>query len=54
MSFFNLYFNLRRERTLRTFSGPASLARFDHFSHWIDHGKAGLVRRGSSAEIHHY
>ena len=29
MSFFNLYFNLRRERTLRTFSRPVNLARFD-------------------------
>jgi hypothetical protein len=30
MSYFNLYFNLRRERTLRTFSRPVNLARFDH------------------------
>ena len=29
MSYFNLYFNLRRERTLRTFSRPVSLVRFD-------------------------
>jgi len=29
MSFFNLYFNLRRERTLRTFSRPVNLTRFD-------------------------
>ncbi|HEY1270586.1 MAG TPA: hypothetical protein VGF08_01315 [Terriglobales bacterium] len=29
MSYFNLYFNLRRERTLRTFSRPVNLARFD-------------------------
>jgi hypothetical protein len=29
MSYFNLYFNMRRERTLRTFSGPVNLARFD-------------------------
>jgi len=34
MSYFNLYFNLRRERTLRTFSLPVNLARFDHL-HWM-------------------
>ena len=47
MSFFNLYFNLRRERTLRTFSRPVNLARFDHLA-VDDHGKAGVVCRGSS------
>jgi hypothetical protein len=34
MSYFNLYFNLRRERTLRTFSRPVNLARFDHLE-WM-------------------
>src|SRR6516225_6442005 len=29
LSYFNIYFNLRRERTLRTFSRPVNLARFD-------------------------
>ena len=29
ISYFNLYFNMRRERTLRTFSRPVNLARFD-------------------------
>jgi len=29
MSYFNIYCNLRRERTLRTFSRPVNLARFD-------------------------
>ncbi len=29
MSYFNIYFNLRRERTMRTYSRPVSLARFD-------------------------
>ena len=29
MSYFNIYFNLRFERTLRTYSGPVNLARFD-------------------------
>jgi len=30
LSYFNIYFNLRRERTLRRFSRPVNLARFDH------------------------
>lgn len=30
MSYFDVYFNLRRERSLRTFSHPVNLARFDH------------------------
>jgi hypothetical protein len=34
MSYFNIYFNLRRERTLRTFSRPVNLARFDS-QHWM-------------------
>jgi hypothetical protein len=34
MSYFNLYFNLRRERTMRTFSRPVNLARFDK-QHWM-------------------
>ncbi len=34
MSYFNLYFNMRRERTLRTFSRPVNLARFDPLQ-WI-------------------
>ncbi len=34
MSYFNIYFNMRRERTLRTFSQPVNLKRFDHL-HWM-------------------
>lgn len=34
MSFFDGYFNLRRERTLRTFSNPVNLARFDRLQ-WM-------------------
>jgi hypothetical protein len=30
LSYFEVYFNLRRERSLRTFSRPVNLARFDH------------------------
>ncbi len=34
MSYFDAYFNLRRERTLRTFSNPVNLARFDRLN-WM-------------------
>src|SRR6202045_3373870 len=34
MSYFNAYFNMRRERTLRTFSRPLNLTRFDHLN-WM-------------------
>lgn len=34
LSYFEGYFNLRRERTLRTFSNPVNLARFDHLE-WM-------------------
>lgn len=34
ISYFDVYFNLRGERSLRTFSRPINLARFDHLS-WM-------------------
>jgi hypothetical protein len=34
LSYFHIYFNMRRQRTLRTFSRPVNLRRFDH-SHWM-------------------
>jgi hypothetical protein len=34
MSFFNIYFNLRFERTLRRYSRPVNLARFDRLN-WM-------------------
>jgi hypothetical protein len=34
MSYFEVFFNLRRERSLRTFSRPVNLARFDHLE-WM-------------------
>jgi hypothetical protein len=34
LSYFEVYFNLRRERSLRTFSNPVDLARFDHLN-WM-------------------
>jgi hypothetical protein len=34
LSYFNVYFNLRFERTLRRYSRPVNLARFDHLD-WM-------------------
>lgn len=34
MSYFEVYFNLRGEKTLRTFSRPVNLERFDHLN-WM-------------------
>jgi hypothetical protein len=34
LSYFDVYFNMRRERTLRTFSNPVNLARFDRLG-WM-------------------
>lgn len=34
MSFFDAYFNMRREKTLRTFSNPVNLKRFDRLN-WM-------------------
>src|SRR5467141_5008603 len=34
LSYFNIYCNLRGERTLRRYSRPVNLARFDHL-HWM-------------------
>src|SRR5919108_5045628 len=38
MSYFNIYFNLRGERTLRRYSRPVNLARFDHLN-WMTTNK---------------
>src|SRR5436309_15992145 len=38
MSYFNIYFNLRFERTLRRYSRPVNLARFDHLN-WMTSDK---------------
>ena len=38
MSYFNIYFNLRAERTLRRYSRPVNLARFDHLN-WMTTNK---------------
>jgi hypothetical protein len=39
LSYFNTYFNLRGERTLRRYSQPVDLARFDN-RHWMTSDKA--------------
>src|SRR4051794_2638234 len=38
LSYFNIYFNLRFERTLRRYSQPVNLARFDRL-HWMTSDK---------------
>jgi hypothetical protein len=53
MSYFNIYFNLRRERTLRTFSRPVNLARFDA-QQWMTTEKPIWFIVNYLFEIHHY
>ncbi len=53
ISYFNLYFNLRRERTLRTFSRPVNLARFDHLQ-WMTTEKPVWFIVYHLLEIFHY
>jgi hypothetical protein len=53
MSYFNLYFNLRRERTLRTFSRPVNLARFDHLQ-WMTTEKPVWFIVDYLFKVHHY
>jgi hypothetical protein len=53
MSYFNLYFNLRRERTLRTFSRPVNLARFDPLE-WMTTEKPVWFIVDYLFEIFHY
>jgi len=53
MSYFNLYFNLRGQRSLRTFSRPVNLARFDHLN-WMTTEKPIWFIVDYLFEIHHY
>jgi len=53
MSYFNSYFNMRRERTLRTFSRPVNLKRFDR-RHWMTTEKPVWFIVDYLFEIHHY
>lgn len=53
ISYFNTYFNMRRERTLRTFSRPVNLARFDP-QQWMTTEKPIWFIVDYLFEIHHY
>jgi hypothetical protein len=53
MSYFNIYFNMRGERTLRTFSRPVNLARFDD-RQWMTTEKPIWFIVYHLLEIHHY
>lgn len=53
MSYFEVYFNLRRERTLRTFSRPVHLARFDRLQ-WMTTEKPLWFVAEYLFTIHHY
>jgi hypothetical protein len=53
MSYFNLYFNMRRERTLRRFSRPVNLKRFDS-QHWMTTDKPLWFIVDYLFEIKHY
>ncbi len=53
LSYFNAYFNLRRERTLRRFSGPVNLKRFDD-RNWMTTDKEVWFIVDHLFEIKHY
>jgi hypothetical protein len=53
MSYFNLYFNLRRERTLRRFSRPVNLKRFDR-QNWMTTDQPVWFIVDHLFEIKHY
>ena len=52
MSYFNIYFNLRGERTLRRYSRPVNLARFDD-RNWMTTEKPTWFIAEYLCEIHH-
>ncbi len=53
MSYFEVYFNLRRERSLRTFSRPVNLSRFDR-RHWMTTEKPLWFIAEYLFDVHHY
>lgn len=53
LSYFDVYFNLRRERSLRTFSRPVNLARFDHLQ-WMTTDRPLWFIAEYLFDIHHY
>ena len=52
LSYFNIYFNLRGERTLRRYSRPVNLARFDDLR-WMTTTKSIWFVAEYLCEIHH-
>ena len=53
MSYFDVYFNLRGERSLRTYSRPVNLKRFDAL-HWMTTDKPIWFIANYLFDIHHY
>jgi hypothetical protein len=53
MSYFNVYFNMRRERTLRNFSLPVNLARFDDLD-WMTSEDPIWFIPNYLCDIHHF
>jgi hypothetical protein len=53
MSYFNIYFNMRRQRSLRTFSRPVNLKRFDD-QEWMTTEKPIWFITYYLVEIPHY
>ena len=53
MSYFEGYFNLRRERSLRTYSRPVDLRRFDHLN-WMTGEKSVWFIAEYLCDIPHY
>ncbi len=53
LSYFEVYFNLRRERSLRTFSRPVNLSRFDRLE-WMTTDKPLWFVAEYLFDIHHY
>jgi hypothetical protein len=53
ISYFDGYFNLRRERSLRRFSRPVNLSRFDH-RHWMTTDQPLWFIAEYLFTIHHY
>jgi len=53
MSYFNIYFNMRGERTLRNFSRPVNLARFDRLD-WMTSEDPIWFIPNYLCDIHHF
>lgn len=53
LSYFEVYFNLRGERTLRRYSAPVNLARFDHLD-WMITEKPIWFIADYLTKIHHF